>query len=158
MQDGSEQLTLSSAAQDILERAETTLPPEGGFPCLVDDYFIEKLKEDEMKYSYVDHKHYEGLREIIQKEMTPLYNRYFKIREQIAARKQKRSLAGFVFGTIAVLELLELLLTKGRSLIPTILIPTVIMDGFIGFALYALIQYKDDMFAGFARKKTPEID
>src|SRR6266850_2110005 len=54
---------------------------------------------------------------------------------------------------VAVVEVLEAILTRGRSMAPQVLIPTVILNAFIGFIIFTAAQYIDDLFIGRARKR-----
>jgi len=145
-------LKLKHVSHEILERADTTLVPPGGLPKLIDDYFIERVKMDELAYASIDATHYEALREQLKQEVLPLYEEYYRLRDRVLERKQKRRLTVYVLGSIGVLQLFELLLSKGRSLEPQILIPTLLAQSFIGFLLYAAAGYKDDLSTKRARR------
>src|SRR5207249_2964999 len=59
----------------------------------------------------------------------------------------------YVLASVGVFELLEAVLTRGRSLVPTVLIPTAILYSFLGFIIYTAAQYLEDVQIGRARKR-----
>jgi len=146
-------LRLKTVCKEIFDRAENGLVLEGGLPKLVDDYFIERVKADELAYAAIDPTRYEALRGQFKKEVLPLYEAYYQIRDRILERKQARRPTFYILGAIGALQVIDLVLTKGKSLLPQILIPTALAQGFIGFVIYALIQYKDDFILRRARRR-----
>ena len=67
------QLQLKKISNEIIERAEQSLVPEHKLPKVVDDYFVQRLKQDEMQHAEVDARLYEGLRNTVKAEVLPLY-------------------------------------------------------------------------------------
>jgi hypothetical protein len=59
----------------------------------------------------------------------------------------------YVLGTIALFAVLEALVTRGRSVAPQVLVPTAILNTFIGFILYTAAQFVDDLQIRRARRK-----
>src|SRR5580765_4097810 len=118
------QLQLNKVSKEIIRHAEEALVPEKGLPKVVDDYFIQRLKQDEMQYAQVDPRLYEGLRKMVKAEVLPLYEHYRQETAQVRERRQKRKLWQYVLGTVAGFEILEAMLTRGRSIAPQVLIPT----------------------------------
>src|SRR3974390_2635020 len=53
------QLQLKKISKEIIERAEQSLVPEHKLPKMVDDYFVQRLKQDEMHHAEVDARLYE---------------------------------------------------------------------------------------------------
>lgn len=147
------QLQLTKVSREIIDRAEQALIPEQGLPKVVDDYFIQRLKEDEMQQASVDARLYEGLRQMVQTDVVPLYEQYRRDAARIRERKQKRKVWQYVLGTLGALEVLEALLTRGRSIAPQALIPTAILYSFLGFIIYTAAQYLDDRQLARARKR-----
>jgi hypothetical protein len=146
-------LRLKEVCKDIFDQAENSLVPAGGLPKLVDDYFVERIKRDELTYATIEPAEYEVLREEVRREVLPLYKEYYRIREGLLERKQRRRPALYILGTVGLLQLLELLVWKGRSLAPQILIPTLLVQGFLGFVIYAVVQYRDDFILARARRR-----
>src|ERR1051325_11162716 len=109
-------LQLKQISKDIIEHAEKGLVPEKGLPKVVDDYFIQHLKEDEMRHADIDPRIYENLRRMVKVEVLPLYEQFLAESVRIRERKQQRKLWRYVFGTVGVCEILEVILTRGRSL------------------------------------------
>jgi hypothetical protein len=147
------QLMLKDVSRDIIDRAEESLVLEQGLPQVVDDYFVERMKQDEMQSAFMDAKPYERLRAVVKAKVLPLYEQYLGISRRLREKKQNRKLSYYVLGTIAVLQTLEAILTKGRSFVPALLIPSAILHGFIGFILYSAAQYIDELQLARARKR-----
>jgi hypothetical protein len=147
------QLQLNKISKEIIEHAEEAMIPERGLPKVVDDYFIQRLKQDEMEHAEVDSGLYEGLRNMVKAEVVPLFEQYRLETARVRERKQKRKLWQYVLGTVAVVEVIEAILTRGRSMLPQVLIPTAILNSFIGFIIYTAAQYVDDVHLNRARKR-----
>lgn len=147
------QLQLKRISQEIIDHAEHTMVPDGRLPKAVDDYFVQRLKEDELQYADVDARLYEGLRQMFKAEVLPLYEQYRHETARIRERKQGRKVWHYVLGTAAAFEVLEALLTRGRSIAPQALVPTAILYGFIGFIVFTAAQYLDDRQLARARKR-----
>jgi hypothetical protein len=147
------QLQLNRISREIIDHAERAMLPDQGLPKVVDDYFVQQLKRDEMEHAEVDSRLYEGLRKMVQAEVVPLYARYRRETARVRERKQKRKLWQYVLGTVAFCEFLEAILTRGRSMAPQVLVPTAILECFIGFIIYVTAQYVDDLQLASARKR-----
>jgi hypothetical protein len=147
------QLQLKQVSKDILIQVEQSVVPARGLPKVVDDYFIQRLKEDELQHAEVDPRLYEGLRTMVKAEVLPLYEQFRLETAKIRERRQKRELWQYVLGTVAVFELLEAVVTRGRSIAPQVLLPMAILDSFIGFVIYTAAQYVDDLQLNRARKR-----
>jgi len=147
------QLQLKNISKAIIDRAETAVVPEKGLSKAIDDYFIQQLKQDEMEHVEVDPRLYDGLRSVVQAEVVPLYRQYREETARIRERKQRRVLWQYVLGTVAFFEVLEAIVTRGRSIAPQLLIPSLILTSFIGFIIYTAAQYIDDLQLGRARKR-----
>jgi hypothetical protein len=147
------QLQLNKVSKEIIRHAEEALVPEKGLPKVVDDYFIQRLKQDEMHQAQVDPRLYDGLRKLVKAEVVPLYERFLQETERIRERRQKRKVWQFVLGAVGICEVLEAVLTRGRSIAPQILIPSAILYSLIGFIVYTATQYIDDLYLNRARKR-----
>jgi hypothetical protein len=147
------QLELHKVSKEIIRHAEESLVPDKGLPKVVDDYFIHRLKQDEMEHASVDARLYEGLRNAVKAEVLPLYEQYRLESVRIRERKQKRKVWRYVLGTVVIFEVLEAMLTRGRSIAPQVLIPTAILYSLIGFIVYVATQYIDDVQLARARKR-----
>jgi hypothetical protein len=147
------QLQLKRISKEIIDHAEQAMVPDSRLPKVVDDYFIQHLKEDELQHAEVDARLYEGLRKTFQSEVLPLYEQYRLEAARIRERKQKRKVWQYVFGALGACEILEALLTRGRSIAPQVLIPSAILYGFIGFIVYTAAQYLDDRQLARARNR-----
>ncbi len=147
------QLQLKQISKDIIDHAEKAMVSPRGLPKVVDDYFIQHLKEDEIAHAEVDPKLYESLRALVKTEVLPLYEQFQAEAARIQERKQKRKLWQYVLGTVALFEIFEALVTRGRSIAPQVLIPTAIIESFLGFIIYTAAQYLDDRQLARARRR-----
>ncbi len=147
------QLQLRRISKDIIDRAEEALVPAKGLPKVVDDYFVQRLKQEEMQHAEVDSKMFEGFRSVIKAEILPLYEQFRLETTRYRERRQKRELWRYVLGTVGVCEFLEAVLTRGRSIVPAVLIPSAILYSFIGFIIYTAAQYLDEVQIGRARRR-----
>ncbi len=147
------QLQLNRVSKDIIDHAEQAMVPERGLPKVVDDYFVQRLKEDEIQHAEVDPRLYEGLRATVKGEVLPLYEQFRRETARVRERKQKRKLWQYMLGTAAVVGCLEAIFTRGRSLAPQVMIPSAILTSFIGAIIYTAAQYLDDLQLDRARKR-----
>jgi hypothetical protein len=146
------QFQLTRVSREIIDHAEKGLVSEKGLPKAVDDYFVQQLKQDELEHATVDAGFYEGLRNMVKAEVLPLYEQYRRDTARARERRQKRKVWQYVLGTVAAFEILEAVLTRGRSIAPQALIPTSILYAFIGFIVYTAAQYIDDLQLTRARR------
>ena len=84
------QLQLKKISKDIIEHAEEAMVAEHGLPKVVDDYFIQQLKRDEMEHAEVDAKLYEGMRRVVKEEVLPLYEPFRVDTARARERRQNR--------------------------------------------------------------------
>jgi hypothetical protein len=147
------QLQLKTMAKDLLAQAEQDVVPQHQLGDWLDNYFISELKRVEMEHAEVDTRLYEGLRRLARTELTPVLQQYWAERERIRQRRDTRKLSHYVLGTLVVLELIEIVFSRGRSLLPQILVPTAIFYAFIGFVIYTASQYLDDRQLARARRR-----
>lgn len=147
------QLELKRISRDIIDHAEKAMVPDKALPKVIDDYFIQRLKQDEMEHASVNSRLYDGLRKLVHAELVPLYEKFRVETSRSRERKQKRKLWQYVVGTVGVCMCLELLITRGRSLMPQVLLPTAILYSFIGFIIYVASQYIDDLNLARARSR-----
>ena len=147
------QLQLNRVSKEIIQHDEEALIPEQGLPRVVDDYFIQRLKQAEMEHASVDPRLYEGLRAMVKAEVLPLYAQFRLETARFRERKQRRNIWYYVLGTVGAFELLEAIATRGRSIAPQVLIPTALLYSFIGFIVYTAAQYIDDIQLARARRR-----
>jgi hypothetical protein len=147
------EMQLKKMAKDLLEQAEQEVIPNQRLGDWLDNYFVGELKRAEMEHAEVDTSLYEGLRRVAKSDLAPIYEEYRVERDRILSRRQNRKLWRFVLGTLVILESAETVLTRGRSLLPQLLIPTAIFYSFIGFLLYSASQYLDDLQLNRARRR-----
>ena len=66
------ELQLKRVTREILDHAEQTLATDKKLPRIVDDYFVQRLKEDELHHVEVDPRLYERMRNLVKGEVLPL--------------------------------------------------------------------------------------
>src|SRR5579859_2432981 len=147
------QLQLQRISKEIIDRAERGLVPNQSLPKVVDDYFVQRLKQDEMEHAQVDSRLYDQVRKVVQAEVLPLYERFRLDAHRLTERKQRRKLWQYVLGTVGFFEILEAILSHGRSIAPQVLITTAILYSLIGFIVYSAAQYLDDLQLARARTR-----
>ena len=147
------QLQLQRVSKEIIDRAERGLVPSQSLPKVVDDYFVQRMKQDEMEHAQVDSRLYDQFRKVVQSEVLPLYERFRLETRRLVESKQRRKVWQYVLGTIAFFEVLEAALSRGRSIAPQVLIPTAILYSLIGFIVYSAAQYIDDLRLARARNR-----
>src|SRR5215813_10843410 len=94
------QLQLTRVSKDIIDHAEKALVPEKGLPKVVDDYFVQRLKEDELQHAEVDSRLYEGLRKMVKAEVLPLYEQFRLDTAPYRERKLHRKIWQYILGTV----------------------------------------------------------
>lgn len=147
------QLELKRVSKEVIDHVEKSMVPDRGLSKAVDDYFIQLVKREEMNRADINPRLYDSMRGLVRQEVLPLYEQYRRETARIRERRQNRKLWQYVLGTVAVIEGLEAILTRGRSMAPQVLVPTVILNGFLGFVVYAGAQYFDELLLRRARKR-----
>ncbi len=147
------ELQLKKLSRELIDQAERSVIPKERLGQWVDEFFVERLKRAEMEHAEVDPKLYEGLRSIARSDVVPRYQKYRAETERIEERRSRRKLWQYVLGTAVLMEVVEGLLTRGRSILPQVMIPTAIFYSFVGFIIYSAAQYFDDLLLARARKR-----
>jgi hypothetical protein len=147
------QLQLKRISKEIIDHAEEVMVPPQGLPRMVDDFFMQRLKEEEMQHAEVDPRLYESLRKLVKTDVVPLYDQFRLETARFRDRRHGRKLWQYVLGTVGVCEVLEAVLTRGKSILPMVLIPSAIFYCFVGFIIYTAAQYFDDRLLARARKR-----
>ncbi len=143
--------SLARLSQDLFNTLEEDL--SGNREKVIDDFMEITMKRDEMNFSLENPTYYEKLRRVLKNDFLPRYNKYSVRKEEIEAKKEKRSLVKYVVGTVLALEILETILTRGKSLSPQILIPSGIFEGFLGGFLYYATNTLDNHKIARARER-----
>lgn len=147
------QLLLQTVSREIIDRAEGSFVPAPQLGRLVDDYFVERLKQEELEHSDENARLYDGMRGLLKTELLPHYAEYLATVERIRERKGRRRLWSYVLGTVAVVEVIQAFVTRGRSLAPQALLMSGVVNAFLGLLVYAGAQYLDDRQIGRARRR-----
>jgi hypothetical protein len=147
------QALLQNVSREILDRAEEAAVPPPQLGRLVDDFFVERLKQEELNHSAENARLYEGMSGVLKTELLPLYTEYLATVERIRERKSRRRPWQFVLGTVVTLEILGAFITRGRSLAPQALVMSGIFNGLLGLLIYTATQYVDDRQIAAARRR-----
>lgn len=133
--------TLATAVQELFERFETqTLRNRQE---IVDDYFIELAKRQEMNMVFEKPGYYAALKSTVERDVLPLYEHYATAKRKILETRKNRTLTRYVLGTILVLQVVQLIFTRGRAMMPTVLFPSLAIEALIGMALYHFVRSQD---------------
>ena len=135
---------------DLFGKLEATLAANR--QEFINGYFATMVKQDEMTLLWTEPAYYEHLRAVIQKEVLPLYDRYCAIRTKALERMGQRSWTIYSLWAIGIGLGLELILSEGRVLRPQALLPAVLVDGLLGYALYYLVNFREASALKQARK------
>lgn len=141
--------TLTEVAAELLDRLESSSPLDRH--RVIQDFFVTRLKQDEMALGSVKPGYYAALQAVVINEVLPLYERFRQKKEVLLARRARRGLWKFVLGTILVVEVIETILTRGRTFSPSLFIPSLILESLLGAALYYLATKKDEWEIRYAR-------
>jgi hypothetical protein len=148
--EGIAQRTLLDVCMDLFWKLETSLVASR--QEFIDGYFATLVKRDEMATLWTDPAYYEHLRTVIQKEVLPLYDRYWAIRGKVLERTEQRSWPRYCLWAIGICLCLELIFTEGRVLRPLTLLPAVVADGLLGYGLFYLVNFREASALKRARK------
>jgi hypothetical protein len=135
------QRTLLDVCMDLFAKLESSLVPDR--QEFVDAYFATLIKQDEMTTLWIEAAYYEQLRTLIQKEVLPLYDSYCATRATLRERTERRAWPRFSMWAIGIGFALEMLFTRGRVLRPQLLVPSLLVDGLIGYGVYYLVNFRD---------------
>jgi len=140
---------------DLFARLEDSLVTDR--QAFIDDYFVTLAKQDEMNLLWIEPAYYQHLKFILNHEVLPLYDQYYAVRskflEKREQRRENKTWVKYCLWTIGLCELVEALVTQGRSLRPQMLFPTVAIEGLLGFGLYYLVNRRDDWILKAEKKK-----
>ena len=92
---------------------------------VISDFFVERLKQDEMAYAGVKPEQYGLLEAIVLKDLLPSFESYLTRRQAILDQKLGRVFWKYVLGTILLTELVATFLTRGRSFSFRLFVPDI---------------------------------
>ena len=139
--EGIGQRTLLDVCMNLFAKLEASMVANR--QDFIDAYFATMVKQDEMTTLWTEPAYYEHLRTVVQKDVLPLYDRYCAIRSKLLDALEKRSWSKYCAWAIGIGLGLELLLTEGRALRPQILLPSLVADGLAGYAIYYLLNFRE---------------
>lgn len=148
--DGPVQRKLIDICLDLFGKLESTLVTNR--KEFVDNYFSTLVREDEMTTLWTEPAYYEHLRNVVHKEVLPLYDRYCVVREESLKKLDQLSWPRYALWAIGLGLVLEIVLTEGRVLRPQLLLPAMFVDGLLGYAVYYAVNYRQAAVLKRARK------
>lgn len=148
--EGIAQRTLLDVCMDLFGKLEDSLVPNR--QEFIDAYFATLVKQDEMATLWTEPAYYEHLRNVVQKQVLPLYDRYCAIRGEVQARTERRSWPKYCLWAVGIGLILELFFTEGRVLRPPMLLPAVAVDSLLGYGLYYLVNFREASTLKHARR------
>ena len=144
------QPTLTTIAPELFKQFETGASANAP---VVNEFFIQLAKRQELQKDPVDAGYYAALESVVKDDVLPVYEAYANRRDEIKKRQEQRSLGKYVLWTVGVLQGIELIASRGRSLRPLILGPSLIIEAIAGATFYGLAQIKDDSQLKSAKKR-----
>jgi hypothetical protein len=148
--EGIAQRTLLDVCMDLFGKLEASLVTNR--QEFIASYFATLVKQDEMTTLWTEPAYYEHLRTVIQKDVLPLYDQYCAIRAKLLERTEQRSWPKYCLWAIGVGLAMELFFTEGRVLRLPMLLPTVAVDGLLGYGLYYLLNFREESALKRARR------
>jgi hypothetical protein len=146
--EGPAQRTLLDVCMDLFAKLEASLVKNR--QEFIDAYFATMVKQDEMTTLWTEPAYYEHLRTVIQKEVLPIYDHYCAIRTKVLERTEQRSWPKYCLWAIGIGLALELIFTEGRAL--RMLLPTVAVNGLLGYGVYYLLSFREEAALKRARR------
>ena len=134
--------TLAVLAPELFQRFEAAAGADRN--RIIDDYFVELTKREEMDLGTVEPGYFYALKQIVRQDVVPLFDDYVRKRDEIQRRQTQRSPVKYVLGTIVGIETLEMILAKGKVFSPALLILSFIVEALIGFSIFGLAHLKDN--------------
>ncbi len=147
------QLLLQNVSREILDRAEESVVPAPQLGRLVDDYFVERLKREELDHTDENARLYDGMRQLLKTELSPLYAEYLATIWRIRESQGRQRVWHYVLGTVVTLEVLGAVVTRGRSLAPQVLLVSGVVNALLGLLIFAATQYVYDRQLNRARRR-----
>lgn len=145
------EITLESVCEDIFNSWEKELVQDKGESI---DYYFENLtRTSALAGQSIDTEELQNLSQIVKNDFILLYKTYSTQKKEILEQQQNRKLWKYVLGTIAVLEVVGAVLTRGGNLRPGALLPTVIFESVVGGAMYGAMSAVDNFKINRAKKK-----
>ncbi|MFC1696964.1 hypothetical protein ACFL1H_01415 [Nanoarchaeota archaeon] len=126
-----QKINLESITEDLIEIFENEIVRDKH--VRVDEYCQQKF----------DSESYKEISDLVKHEILPMYKKYENQKSLILQKQKKRTLPPYIIGTIAGLEVFELVLTRGISLTPIFLFPSLIVEGGLGYVFYKIAHYSD---------------
>ncbi|MBI4144486.1 hypothetical protein HY486_04525 [Candidatus Woesearchaeota archaeon] len=141
---------LETICLELFERFENESVPK---TQIIREYFAQRVKEDEISAHALSPSSYVYLEKLVKEKFLREYGKYAAAKERILEKSEKRQLWKYALGAIAVIEVVELLVTKGRSLSPRSFFPTALLDGIYGGVIYYAVKSWDNVRISQEKKK-----
>lgn len=148
-------LTLDTVCSQLFDRFEHD-PHRDRFQA-AESYLTMRAMQLEMDGVDIDPGRFSAMREIIDKEMIPAYQHYEEQAQRIDARSAKRDWRRYVAVTVGLLEGIQLLATRGASLNPGFLLPTLVFEAGLGAGIYWATKQYDGLKRSAARNRLERV-
>ncbi len=119
----------------------------------VDLYFEDSARAMELASMGVDASYHGELSRVIKQEILPAYEQYQQEKTAILEKKADRKLWKYVVGTVLIGNVLEAIVTRGKSMRPPVFVVTGIAETIVGTLLYGIVNLADRMRIDGARKR-----
>jgi hypothetical protein len=130
---------LRAIYQDLIQKLENNMVADR--VRWVDDYLATLVKHDEMTSLWTDPAFYRQLKRAVVDELLPIYDQYLVAKRRAEQKLQKGTWSRYCLWTIGICLAIEAVLSEGRVLRPQVLIPTAVLDGMLGFAIWCVANF-----------------
>lgn len=108
-------------------------------------YFQMKIQDSEVQGDFRAHNKFEEISGFFNKEIIPLYVNYKVNKRKISKTIEKRNPLKYIVGAVIGLNIAEVVLTLGRSVMPTVLATTLPLELLTGYLVYKGFNKKDEL-------------
>ena len=136
------EIDLESVCDDILSLFEQDLPQDKS--KTIDEYFQQRRKEEEIAVGTIDESRYGALRQVFEQDILPAYISYREKKDAILKKSKERKVWKYVVGVVIASEIFEAIASRGKSLSPGVLLPTLPLEAAFGYGLYWALSKWDD--------------
>lgn len=143
-------LKLTEVCEDLFQTFETSYVDK---EQEVETYFRQLSQKHEMGGALVKPTEYKNLKTIVQSDVMPVYRAYLERKDEILIKKDNRELWKYVVGTVVGANVLEAILTGGRSLRPQIVFFTGLLEAGLGAGIYGATNLADNFKLSMAKRR-----
>lgn len=155
-----EKLTLEKISTDLFDIYESEIsfqnqlvPTSNSLEDRSTQYVTKLTKDLEITGVDLDRSNLDVLLQSVTKDIIPAYQAFREKKGKIESNAENRTLWKYVAATVVGLNIIELVVTKGRSLSPGLFFPALLAESAIGSAFYAGAKFKDKIQIHIAKKQ-----